>query len=44
MQTHHVVRQHVQINHQIHTIQVMHQVIVVSGYVMIDIQRVEIVV
>ena len=44
MQTHHVVRQHVQINQIIHTIQVMHQVIVVSGHVMIDIQRVEIVV
>jgi len=42
MRIHHVVRQHVQINHQIHTIQVMQVVIAVDGHVMHHTIRVEV--
>ena len=41
MRIHHVVRQHVQISHQIHTIQVMQVVIAVDGHVIVDIIRME---
>ena len=42
MQIHHVVRQNVQMVHQIHTIQVIHQQIVVAGSVKVVIKRAEI--
>ena len=42
MQIRHVVRQHVQISQQIHIIQVTHQVIVVSGLVIVRTIRMEI--
>ena len=42
MQTHHVIRQHVQINQQIQVIQVIQVVIVVDGHVIHVIMLVEV--